>query len=201
VAGAVFEEFSDRRFDILECLACRVSIGFDRIAAFASEQLVDGETGVFSEEIPECDVDAAESVVEHGSVAPVGADEGRLPDVLDAEGVFSDQEGSEVVVDGGGDHACSLSERGTSESVEAGLVGVDADDDEADSCRSGQDGSDVGDHGVGSGHVQRLVAGVGFVERGDWVACVEDRLVVTFRGRGYGGSIGVLMVLWECEPG
>jgi hypothetical protein len=42
---------------------------------------------------------------------------------------------------------------------------------------------------------------VGSVERGDWVACVEDRLVVTFRGRGYGGSIGVVMVSWECEPG
>ena len=75
-----------------------------------------------------------------------------MPDVLDFKRVLSDQERLQVLVDGRDDHAGPLGEGGTAESVEARLVGVDTNDDQPNSRRSGQDGTDIGDVSVGSGH-------------------------------------------------
>ena len=78
-------------------------------------------------------------------VAPVRADVGGLPDVLDLVGVAADEERLQVLLDGGLDDQRALGEGGAAEAVQARLAGHDLDDDEADAVGRGEDRLDVGD--------------------------------------------------------
>ncbi len=85
-----------------------------------------------------------EGVVEHWPIAPVGAELGGLPDVLDVVGVTPGHKGLQVLLDSGHDGERPLGERGATEPVQARLACVDAHDHEADALRRGADRSDVG---------------------------------------------------------
>ena len=81
-----------------------------------------------------------------------------VPQVLDVAGVPADEERREVLVDRARHEGRSLGERRAAEAVEAGLVGVDPDDDERDPLGRGQDGADAGDL-----HSARRLAATGIV--------------------------------------
>ena len=62
----------------------RVAIG--GFAALAAQKLVDRHARLASFDIPERLIDAADGVVQHRAIAPVGAVVAGLPDVFDAIG-------------------------------------------------------------------------------------------------------------------
>ena len=132
-----------------------VPVGVDRVTAFSAQQSVHRQSGVLAKDVPQGHVDTTDGIVEHRTVSPVGTDEGRLPDVFNVQGVLAKQKWTQVLVDGSCDHPGPLGERGTTEPVKTGLVGVDPDDDQPDSRWSGQDGPDIGDLGIGGSHWAR----------------------------------------------
>src|SRR5207302_236964 len=86
-----------------------------------------------------------ERVAKHGTVPPVRADEGGLPDVFDAQRILAQQERPEVLIDGRFDRAGTLREGGTPKAIETWFAGHYLDHDEADASGSGEDGLYVGD--------------------------------------------------------
>src|SRR5262249_49859630 len=131
-AVALLDIAAGRGLDVLEVAAGGVAVGVDGLAAFAAEELIHGHAGPLAEDVPQGHVHAADGVVEHRAVAPVGADERGLPDVLDLGGVLADEERLEEAVDGGLNHASALGEGGTAQAVEPRLAGGHLDDDKAD---------------------------------------------------------------------
>lgn len=116
-----------------------------RLALLAAEQVVDGHAGNLALDIPESLVDAGERVVEHGAGAPVGADEGGVPDVLDLAGAAPDQEGRQVLVYGERDGARALGEGGAADAGEARDRSLDLHDDQPRAIRRRLDGPHGGD--------------------------------------------------------
>src|SRR5581483_1953268 len=134
------DQFAGGLLDLLERLPAGVPVRLDRLAALPAEQLVHRHPGALAEDVPQGHVHAADGVAEDRPVAPVRADEARLPHVLDAERVLAEEERPEVLVDGGLDGADALGEGGAAEAVEPRLAGLDLDDDEADAGGRGEDG-------------------------------------------------------------
>jgi len=65
----------------------------------------------------------------------------ELPDFLDAVDIAAHEQGTKMFGDGGGDGCPALGEGRAAQSVEAGLGGLDFDDNQVDAGGSGQDGS------------------------------------------------------------
>jgi len=86
--------------DVLEGPPGSVAVGIDGLAALAAEKLVDRHAGALAEDVPQGHIDTADGVVEHRAVAPVGADKGRLPHVLDLRRVLAEYERLEETIDG-----------------------------------------------------------------------------------------------------
>ena len=106
-----------------------------RFAALPAQQLIDGHPRLASLDVPERLVDAADGVVQHRAVAPVGAVVAGLPGVVDPVGRLADQERLQVFLDGGNHQVGPLRERGAPVAVQSGLIGGDLDHDQPDSAR------------------------------------------------------------------
>ena len=140
--------------DVLRHFLGRCAVGVDvrvrRLPALSAEELVHGHARPFPLDVPQRHVHAGDRVVQDRAVAPVAVHHGRLPQVLDIVRVLADEEGFQVVFDGGVDGPEPLGECGAAQAVEAGFGGQELDDDQARTGRLGQDGPDVGDgHGHG----------------------------------------------------
>ncbi len=125
--------------DLGEVASAGVVVAVGPVANLAAEHLVQRQPGALAEDVPQRDVDAAHRVEEHRPVAPVRADVHRLPDVLDLVDAPADQERPQVLIDRRLHHQGTLRERGASPAVQAGLVGDDLHDHEADAVGRGQD--------------------------------------------------------------
>ena len=114
-----------------------------REAALAPEQLIDRHVGPLALDVPQGLVQAAQRVVQHGPIAPVGAGVGVLPQVLDAIDVPALGEGSEVLVHGGGDGQRPLRKRGAPEAVQSRLAGLDLHHAQPDPLRRRENRFDI----------------------------------------------------------
>ena len=84
VPEALLHRPFDARLDLLEVVAAAMRVAGHREAALAPEQLVDRHVGPLALDVPQGLVQAAQGIVQHRAVAPVGAGVGVLPHVLDA---------------------------------------------------------------------------------------------------------------------
>jgi hypothetical protein len=116
-----------------------------RLAALAAHELVDGHAGAFALDVPQRLVDAGQRVVEHRATAPVGADVGRLIDILDVVRAAAEEERLEILLDRGHHGQRALGEGGAAEAVQAGLARLDLDHDQAYAVGRGTDGLDTRD--------------------------------------------------------
>ena len=117
-----------RAFDHrLKFRAIGMRVGIDGFAAFAAGELIDGHAGLAPLDVPQRLVDAADGVVQHRTVLPVGAVVAGLPDVLDPVGGLAQQKRLEIFLHGGLHQVGALGERGAAVAVEAILVGGDLD--------------------------------------------------------------------------
>ena len=107
--------------------AARVRVAVRRLARLAAEKLVHGHPGLAALDVPQRHVDAADGVVEHGAVAPVGARVERLPGVLDPVRGLADQERLQVALHRRHHEVGALREGGAAVAVEPVLVGRDLD--------------------------------------------------------------------------
>ena len=94
-------------------------------------------SGLAALDVPQRLVDAADGVVQHRAVAPVGAVVHRLPDVVDAVGGLADQERLQILLDGRHDQVGALREGAAAVAVQAVLIGDDLDDDQPHARRAG----------------------------------------------------------------
>src|SRR5262249_52744261 len=103
--------------DVLERRAAGVAVGVHGPAALAAPELVDRQPRPLAGDVPQGHVRPADGVAQDRAVAPVGADEGRLPDVLDLQRVLADEERLEVLLDRRLYHAGPLGEGRTAQAV------------------------------------------------------------------------------------
>lgn len=141
---------SDKLLDIFDHIADVVSAGMGVAvhseAAFATEELIDRHASAFAFDVPERLVEAAEGIIEHGAVAPVGTDVSSLPDILDIVGIFAYAKVVEVFVDRSHNAVSALAEGRAADAIEAGFGGFDFDDNQFDSTLRGSgNGFDMGD--------------------------------------------------------
>src|SRR5439155_21135055 len=113
---ALIMELSAGFLDLGEGRARGMSVSINRFAALASKKLIDRQAGALAENVPQSHVHAALGVAQHRAVPPIGADEGRLPDVLDLHRVFADQKRLKEMIDGRLDRPRPLSEGGAAQS-------------------------------------------------------------------------------------
>ena len=132
-------------FDFLEVASVGVVVARGAEAALAAEQLVDGHAGPLALDVPERDVHAAHRVEQHRAVAPVGADVGGLPDVLDLVDVAADEERLQVLLDGRLHDVGALRERGAAQAVEARLARLHLHHHQPDAVGRREDRLDVAD--------------------------------------------------------
>lgn len=146
MAVALFHEALHVVHHLADVAARGVGIAVHGEARLAAEQLINGHSGAFAFDVPERLIESAEGVVENGTVAPVRAGVGGLPDVLDVVGVAPAAERVEVFLNGGFHRERALVERGAAQAVQAGFAGLDLHDDHAHArLGRGEDGSHAGD--------------------------------------------------------
>jgi hypothetical protein len=112
-----------------------VGVEGHRVAALAPEELMYRHPCPLAFYIPQRHVRAGQGVVQDRAAAPVRTHVGRLVDILDIVRVAADEERLQILLDGRDDGQRALGERGASEAVELGLVGLDLDDHEPYSLR------------------------------------------------------------------
>ena len=114
-----------------------MAVDAGRLADLAAEQVIHGHAGHLALDVPEGLVHAGDGVVEHGAVAPIGADHAHLPDVLDAGDVLADEQGLHVIRHRMGNGHPPLGVGGAADAVQAGLRGDHLDDNEGNPFRCG----------------------------------------------------------------
>ena len=112
-------------------------------AAFAPEELIHGHAGLTALDVPQRLVHAADRVVEHRAVPPVGGVVAHLPGVLDAVGGPADQQRPQVFLHCRRHQVGPLREGCAPVTVQAVLVGGDLDDNQPDPARLSGDDGDV----------------------------------------------------------
>src|SRR3954451_20588542 len=115
--------------------------------AATTEEVVHGHPREFTLDVPERHIDAGHGVVQHWPAPPVGTDRQHRPDVLNIVRRSAHDLRLEVLLDGGGHGQRVLGEGGASQSIEVWLIGLDLDDDEANSFRRGKNHPYVADAG------------------------------------------------------
>src|ERR1035438_215769 len=105
--------------------AAGVGVTVDGLAAFSARKLVHRHAGLPALDVPERLVHAADGVVQHRAVLPVGAVVTGLPDVFDAVGVLAHQERLQVAFHRRLHQVGALREGGAAVAVETVLVGSD----------------------------------------------------------------------------
>ena len=145
VAIALLQQLLERIGKLFECPAAGRPVGVHRSAALASQQLVDGQAGPFPQDVPQSRVDPAEGVVQDRSVAPVGTEEGGLPDVLDIPGTLAHQKLLQIDIHGCLHGANPLGEGGAAQAVQLGFAGRDLDYGQPASGGRREDAFDIGD--------------------------------------------------------
>ena len=142
---ALLQQLLERIGKLFEGPATGRLVGVDRTAAFASQQLVDGQAGPFPQDVPQSRVDPAEGVVQDRSVAPVGTEEGGLPDVFDVPGTLAHQKLLQIDIHGCLHGANPLGEGGATQAVQFGFAGRDLDYGQPASGGRREDALDIGD--------------------------------------------------------
>src|SRR5208282_1210712 len=145
VPVALLHRRSGSLFDLARIPTAGVCIQCGTEPTFAPQELIDRHARSLALAVPEGHVYAAHGVKQNRAVAPVRADVGRLPDVLDLVDIAADQERLEVLVDRDLHRERALGECGTAQSIEARFRSHDLDDDQLDPVRRGHDRSDIGD--------------------------------------------------------
>ncbi len=130
--------------EFLDVLTVRVAVDGHALAALSTEQLVQGHVGEFALDIPQRHVDARNGIVLDRAIAPIGVLMHELPEFLDGLGIAADEQRTQVFLDKALHHEMAVREGGTTETIEARLVGFDLDDDEIDTLWRGQDDFEVG---------------------------------------------------------
>ena len=146
--------------------AVRVRVAIRRLAALAAHKLVHRHAGLAALDVPQRLVHAADGVVQHRPVLPVGAVVAGLPDVLDAVRGLAEQQRLEVLLHGGTHQVGALREGGAAVAVEAVLVGRDLDHREPHAGGRALDHADVLDLGRGIPRVARAACSWAFCSRG-----------------------------------
>ena len=129
--------------DLLQGAAVGVTVDARSLAHLAAQQVVNGHIRHLALDVPQRFVHAGDGVVEHGAVAPVGADHAHLPDVLDAGDVLAHQQRLHVVGDRVRDRHPALGVGCAADAVQTGLGGHDLDDDQRNAFGCGTDRIDV----------------------------------------------------------
>ena len=129
--------------DFLGITAVGMPIDHRTFAALAAPQLIHGHVGDFALDVPQCHVDTADGVVEHGAVAPVRVDHHHLPHVFAVARITADEQWLEVVFDGFDHQGSALGEGGTAITDQPILVCFDLDDDNPDAIGSRQKSFDA----------------------------------------------------------
>ena len=124
--------------------AAGVSIGERTDAGAASQKGVDRQAGDLALDVPEGEIDARHCGHLHRATTPIPAPGEVLPDVLDAIGITTDEERRDVLSQNGCDRQLASVEGCVTDTVDAGLVGLDLDDDVVAS-RTRHDDLDVPD--------------------------------------------------------
>ena len=118
-------------------------------AALAAPQIVDRHSSLPALDVPQRLIHAADGVVEHRAVAPVGAVVAHLPRVLDTVGRFADEQRLQVSFDRQVDEVSALRESGAAVAEQAVLIGHDFDDAQASPGRLRGNHAHVFDPGRG----------------------------------------------------
>ena len=142
---AVLHEGLHAVADLFQGLAVRMAVDANALAYLAAKQLIDGHVGHLALDVPKGLVHAGNGVVEDGAVAPIGANHGHLPDVLDAGGILAHEQGLHIGVHGMGHGQEPLGIGGAAEAVEPGLAGIHAHNHQRDALGGGANGAYVCD--------------------------------------------------------
>ena len=118
-------------------LAVRVAIHHHALAARAAEELVSGQSGDLSLDVPQGHVHRRDRRHRHRSAAPVRTPVQVLPGVLDALGIAAEQAGHDVVLEVTCDRELPAVERRIADAGDA-LVGGHLQRDEI-AARAGDD--------------------------------------------------------------
>jgi hypothetical protein len=132
-----------------------VNIDRRRLAALAAQQLEERHARLLALDVPQRHVYARDGVVQHRPVAPIAVHHPHLPDLFHARHVAADQEGFQVLLDGGVYGVKALRKGGAAQPVQPGLRGDHFDDDQARPGWLRDDGLYVLD-GYGWGHYSSL---------------------------------------------
>src|SRR5450631_920529 len=103
VAESLIHEFASLVDGLLNFRARGMRVAGGSFPALASQKLVHRHACLASLDIPERLIHAADGVVQHRTIAPIGAVVAGLPDVLDTIGMLADEEWAQVLLDGGVD--------------------------------------------------------------------------------------------------
>ncbi len=128
--------------------AAGVDVDGRRVPRLPSPQVVYRHAGHLALDVPQRLVDAAQRVVQHGTVAPVRRHIAGLPDVLDVPGVLPDGERPQVVVHRRQHCSGTLGERCAAHPVKLRLRRLDLHDHQTYAVRLGQNHPHVPDERV-----------------------------------------------------
>src|ERR1700728_3447459 len=139
IAEALVHEMASLVDGLLKFGSGSVGVAIGGLATLAPKELIDGHTRLAAFDIPQRLVHAADGIIQHGAVAPIGAVIAGLPDIVDAVGVFTDQKRAQIFFDRGVDQFGALRERSAAVAVQAVLIGSDFDHGEPQAGRRGGD--------------------------------------------------------------
>ena len=147
VAKALVDEAARLVDGLLNFGAGGMRVAGGGFAALAAQKLVNRHIRLAALDIPEGLVHAADGVVQHRTVAPVGAVVAGLPNVFDLVGALAGEEGAEILLDRRIHQFGALREGRAAVAVEAVLVGGDLDHGEAQAGGGGGDYGNIFDDG------------------------------------------------------
>ena len=122
VAVAALHRFGDVLGGLFLGPPADVVVAGNGVVRLAAEHLEDGHAGALALDVPERFVEGAEDLVVDRSVAPVRLEMGALPKVFDAVGIFADDPGFEVLLEGGDYGLRLIVVVGRSDAVESRLA-------------------------------------------------------------------------------
>ena len=119
----------DRLDGGIDRIAVRVAVNQHGLARRAAQQLIDGNAKRLALDVPQRRVDGRDRGHRDRAAPPVGAFVEKLPDVLDAACVTSDEQRQDVIGQVAGDGELAAVERRVAEPVQA-ILGLDFHGDE-----------------------------------------------------------------------
>ena len=100
-----------------------MTVAVGGLAALAAQQLIDRHPGLAALDVPQRLIHAADGVVQHRAVPPVGAVVARLPGIVDPVGGLADQERLQILFDRRHHQVGALREGAAAIAVKSVLIG------------------------------------------------------------------------------